>query len=220
MSLTLGQTKRKLSLRPLERFCDLRRLCIEGHTKDIDVVAGLTQIRSLTLRSITLPDLTLFAPLTKLKAFDLKLGGTNNLEGLEAFAYLRYLEIWMVRGLHDLSPVSSCTALEMLFLQALKNVTKLPDFAALHRLERVHLETMKGLRDLSPLLAAPALRDLLLIDMGRLQPTDVSVLAGHATLQRAGVGLGSDRKNTEVKALLDLPDVRYGKHEFLHELED
>lgn len=219
-TLGLGQTKRKLSLRPLERFTNLRRLFLEGHTKDIDVVAGLTEIRSLTLRSITLPDLTLLAPLTKLKALDLKLGGTNNLTGIEAFSDLRYLELWMVRGLSDLARVASCTSLEVLFLQALKNVTALPDFSALHHLQRIDLEAMKGLNDLTPLLSAPALQDVLLVDMGHLQPEQVGVLAEHPSLKRATVGLGSARKNDAVKQLLNLPRADYDKPAYLRGLLD
>jgi hypothetical protein len=219
-TLGLGQTKRKLSLHPLERFTNLHRLFLEGHTKDIDVIAGLTEVRSLTLRSITLPDLTLFAPLSKLKALDLKLGGTKNLAGIEAFRDLRYLEVWMVRGLSDLARVASCTSLEMLFLQALKNVTALPDFSALHHLQRIHLETMKGLNDLTPLLNAPALQDVLLVDMGHLQPEQVGVLAGHPNLKRATVGLGSTRKNEAVEELLDLPRADYDLPAYLRGLLD
>jgi hypothetical protein len=65
-ALGLGQTKKKLSLSPLARFTGLRRLYLEGQTKDIDVVSGLGELRSVTLRSITLPDLSLLLPLTKL----------------------------------------------------------------------------------------------------------------------------------------------------------
>ncbi|MHA3947185.1 hypothetical protein [Cellulomonas bogoriensis] len=217
-SLTLGQTKRKLSLRPLARFSQLRELYLEGHTKDIAVVAGLTEMRRLTFRSITLPDLTLFAPLDKLEALDLKLGGTSNLAGIEAFQRLRYLELWMIRGFADLEPITACRSLEMLFLQALKNVTALPDLSSLPRLMRVHLETMKGLRDFSPLLTAPALEEVLLIDMGHLAPQDLAVLATHPNRKRASVGLGSDRKNAAVKQLLRLPKAPYDKEAFLGDL--
>lgn len=217
-SLVLGQTKRRLSLTPLERFTNLRRLYIEGHTKDIGVVADLAELRSLTLRSITLPDLTMFAPLTRLKALNLKLGGTNDLKGIEAFSDLRYLEVWMVRGFSDLSRVSGCTSLEMLFLQALKKVQLLPDLRSLHRLERVHLETMKGLTDLTPLLTAPALREVMVMDMGQLQPEQVAVLAQHRTLQRAGIGLGSARKNEMANKLLGLPRATYDKPGYVRSL--
>jgi hypothetical protein len=208
----LGRTKQRLSLSPLGRFSRLRRLYLEGQTKDIEVVSELRSLHSVTLRSITLPDLSLLVPLTDLRALDLKLGGTRDLGLLPAFEQLLYLEVWMVRGFSDLSPVADVPSLEELFVQALKNVTQLPDLSKLRSLRRVHLETMKGLQDLRPLLTAPALEEVRIIDMGHLQPSDVAVLAGKATLRRATVGLGSRTKNDAVSRLLPLPAAEFGRH--------
>lgn len=77
--LGLGQTKKRLSLAPLARFTELQRLYLEGQSKDIEVIGHLRTITSLTLRSITLPNLSLLVPLTRLRALDLKLGGTRDL---------------------------------------------------------------------------------------------------------------------------------------------
>jgi hypothetical protein len=115
--LGIGQTKRKVSVEPLARFTRLRRLYLEGQTKDIEVVSGLLELRSVTLRSITLPDLTLLTPLRRLRALDLKLGGTKNLAVLPELEALEYLELWMVKGLSDLSSVAELEGLEYLFLR-------------------------------------------------------------------------------------------------------
>lgn len=64
-----------------------------------------------------------------------------------------------------------------------------------------------GLTDLGPLLTAPALKQVLVIDMDHLQPEQVAVLARHPTLEAASVGLGSARKNTAVEKLLTLPET-------------
>jgi hypothetical protein len=204
-SLVLGSTRRRLSLQPLSGLTGLQRLYLESHTKDLDVVAGLTSLTSLTLRSITLPDLSLLLPLTGLRALDLKLGGTRDLSLLPSVGRLEYLELWLVRGLHDLRPVTDVTTLRHLFLQALKQVTALPDLSRLRGLDTVYLETMKGLTDLTPLLTAPALRRVALVDMGHLQPADVAVLARHPSLRYLNAGLGSDRKNRAVRELVPLP---------------
>src|SRR2546430_14721073 len=42
-------------------------------------------------------------------------------------------------------------------LDRMRNVTSLPSFSRLARLDNVELDTMKGLTDLSPVAAAPAL---------------------------------------------------------------
>jgi hypothetical protein len=205
--LALGQTKKKLSLRILERFPLLTTLYLEGHTRDIEVVSELRRLEDLTLRSITLPDLSILLPLEKLWSLDIKLGGTKNLDLLPQIGSLKYLELWMIRGFEDLSPISELADLRFLFLQALRRATQLPDLTQCHRLRRIHLETMKGLTDLSPLAAAPSLEQLLLIDMPQLRPEDLAPLEAHQTLNSVRIGLGSIKRNAAAQQLLQLPDV-------------
>lgn len=201
----LGQTKKRLSLAPLARFTELRRLYLEGQSRDIEVVSHLRELRSVTLRSITLPDLGLLTPLTRLRALDLKLGGTKDLALLPELQSLDYLELWMVKGLADLSPVADLTRLEYLFVQALRQVEALPDMSHLVGLRRLWLETMKGLTDLTPIRDAPNLRQLAVIDMSHLQPDAFAPLTGKPTLKALRAGLGSKRKNDAVDRLMRLP---------------
>src|SRR5258706_12189287 len=77
-SLDLGHTKPMLDLTILGRFPRLKQLKLEGQTKGIAVISHLTALEHLTLRSITLPDLSLLLPLTELRPLDLKLGGTKD----------------------------------------------------------------------------------------------------------------------------------------------
>jgi len=206
--LGLGQTLRKThSLRFLERFTSLRELYIEGHAKDIEVIGQLVKLEQLRFRSITLPNLSILKPLVRLLSFDLKLGGTKDLRLLPDIGKLRYLEVWMVKGLSDLKVIADIHTLQYLFLQTLKGVTELPSLRGLALLRRVHLETMKGLNDLRSVADAPMLEELLILDMRHLKPDALSPFVGHPTLKRATVGLGSIKKNGVVKKLLGLPDV-------------
>jgi hypothetical protein len=205
-SLSLGSTDKRLSLSPLEHFRGLRRLYLQKHTKDIDVLSRLTSLRSLTLREITLPDLSVLLPLPDLRALDLKLGGTRDLSLLPKIGQLEYLELWMTRGLDDLTPLADVATLRSVHLEALKQVTALPaDLSRLTRLDTIYLETMKGLADLTPLLTAPALRRVALVNMTHLEPAQVGVLREHPTLRYLIAGLGSDRKNRAVRELVPLP---------------
>ena len=201
----LGRTKKRLSLAPLARFTTIQRLFLEGQSKDIDVVSDLRHLRSVTLRSITLPDLSLLRPLSSLRALGLKLGGTKDLSLLPDLRSLDYLELWMVKGLSDLSPVSELPQLEYLFLQSLRQVESLPIMTGLAGLRRLWLETMNGLTDLAPLRQAPSLTQLAVVDMGHLQPEAFAPLVGHPTLEALRFGLGSRRKNEAVKRIIDLP---------------
>jgi hypothetical protein len=102
--LTLGPCgTRRLSLAPVEHFTSLRKLTIVRHSQEIDVVGQLRTLERLTLVSLKLPDLDAFRTLPALWSFALKLGGTTNLKALPEMGHLRYLEVWRVNGLSDLS---------------------------------------------------------------------------------------------------------------------
>lgn len=201
----IGQTKRRLSLTPLAGFSQLQHVYLEGQTKDIEVIGELQELRSVTLRSITLPDLSLLLPLTQLRALDLKLGGTKNLGLLPRFRQLEYLELWMVKGLGDLSPIAELSRLEYLFLQSLRQVEGLPDMSGMTSLRRLWIETMRGLSDLSPIRLAPQIRQLAAIDMVHLQPESFAPISDHPTLEVFTAGLGSKRKNEALARLISLP---------------
>lgn len=200
--LGLGATRKRLSLQPISRFRALRNLFLEGHTKDIEVVAGLTSLVDVTLRSITLPSLELLQPLRRLQALDLKLGGTKNLELLPTIGCIRYLELWQIRGMDDVSPATELAELEFLFLQSLRRVERLPDFSDSRALTRVWLETMKGLSDFTTLATAPSLEHVALVDMPHLAPEAVTPLLGCRALHSVRAGLGSDKKNRRVTEIL------------------
>ena len=205
VDLSLGQTQRRLSLAPLSRFQLLRRLYVEGPKKDIEVISGLAMLEDLTLRSITLPDLSILIPLRKLRSLDIKLGGTRDLGLLPQLDQLAYLELWMIRGLEDISPVGELTKLQYLFLQDLPRVDRLPDMSRMTSLRRIDIEGMKSLTDLSPLLTAPSLEELFLVKSAHLSPEHLECLVGHPTLKAAALGLGSKRKNDAAEKLLPLP---------------
>ena len=200
-----GATRRRHSLSPLARLTHVVDLWLEGHTKDFDVVGSLRTLRRLSLRSIRLPDLAPLRSLGQLRSLELKLGGSTDIRELPNIGRLIRFEAWLVRGLTDLEAIGSVESLETLFLQSLSRVTRLPSLARLGKLTRVHLESMKGVTDLAPVAAAPALRDLLLIDMRHLQPEALQPFIAHPSLRSASIGLGSLRRNAEAEALLGLP---------------
>ena len=207
-SLVLGQTKGQAhSLSFLQRFPRLRTLYVQRHTKDIEVIGSLLLLEDLTLRSITLPDLSILRPLKRLNSLDIKLGGTKNLDLLPKIGRLRYLELWMIRGLTDLRPIASVRTLQYLFLQALRNVKELPSLARLHSLRRLRLQTMKGLSDLRNAAKAPALQELVVLEMPHLEPEAFRPFTKSRTLRKATVQLGSDRQKKAVAELLGLPAV-------------
>lgn len=204
--LGIGETRRRIPLGRLARFQQLRSLYIAKHVAGIETVSGLTALESLTLRSITLDGLELLLPLEHLTTLDVKLGGTCDLSLLPQIGRIRYLELWMIRGLEDLDPIADLNQLQFLFLQALPGVARLPSLRNCANLRRVHLETMRSLSDLRAVADAPNLEELLIIDMPHLEPEDLNCFTGHPSLRSATVGLGSLQLNRAAQELLGLPD--------------
>jgi hypothetical protein len=205
--LSMGETTlRPVSIRPIGALRSLRTLGLIGPVKDADMISGLEEVEELYLRSVTLPDLSTLLRMRRLRVLYLGLGGTADLGLLPKLANLEELELWRIRGLHDLTPIAGAVNLAELSIQAMSAVTELPTLSRLRRLRRVKLETMKGITDLRPVADAPALEELLLIDMCQLQPDALRPLVGHRTLRKGIWGLCSDRKNAEAWELLPLGD--------------
>jgi hypothetical protein len=203
--LLIGMTaSKRFSLGTLTRFTGLRTLYLEGQQKDFEAIGKLEALEDLTIRSITLPDLAALVPLQRLRSLDIKLGGTRDIALAPRIGALEYVELWMVRGLDDVSALAEVPTLKQFFLQALKNVTRLPSFRDASALRGATLQTMKGITDLSPLAEAPNLESVNIIDMGHLQPEALRPFVGHPTLRSAAIGLGSDRKNADAWDLLPL----------------
>ncbi len=207
--IAIGSTRKPLSLLPLGRFRGLRTLYLERQHRGIEIVGELRSLEDLTLRSVTLPNLSVLLPLEQLRSFDIKLGGTTDLRLLPRIGRLTYLELWLIRGLEDVDAIGDIVTLEELYLQGLKRVTHLPSFRRLGRLRKVHLETMRGLADLSGVAEAPALEILWLTDFRHAQPDIARPFIGHPTLRETGWGLGSLRKNFAAQDLVPLdPELK------------
>ena len=205
--LGLGPTRRRFSLSPLARFEELTDLALDGHRKDLAVIGDLRALGFLTLRSITLPDLKLLSPLRKLRGLALRLGGTNQIDGLRDITSLRYLELWRVRGMTDLSAVAALPELRYLFLQDLKQVPSLPSFGPLGNLRRCDIDSLQSLIDLASIAQAPALEELMLANMKHITVDGLSCFRDHPSLKAVSIGLGSQRRNRQAVQLLGLPTV-------------
>ncbi|WP_349408980.1 immunity 26/phosphotriesterase HocA family protein [Pseudalkalibacillus sp. SCS-8] len=200
--LSLGATRsKKPDLAPLQHFKNMENLFIEGQQKNIEVLNDLPSLNDLTLRSITTNGIDYISNLKRLTSLDIKLGSITNYKAIEGFQNIKYLELWQVRGLKDLSFISTLVGLEHLFLQSLKNVEKLPSLENLKKLKKVELEDMKGLKDIRALANAPSLEEFSHASASNMKPADYIPLLQNPSLKKAFCGFGSDWKNNEFDEL-------------------
>jgi internalin A len=199
--LVFGQTKRTFSLGFLARMPRLVDLYLVRHKKDLPAVRGMSQLTSLGLSGVTLPDLSLLLPLKKLQRFSNYLGGTRNIGILSDLPLLEELVLMRITKMSDLGVLGDCVALRKMRLDWMRNVTSLPTFSRLDRLEDVTLDTMKGLTDLSALAAAPALRQLSISAMPQLMVESFRCLVGHPRLEQLWAYTGKTSVNEAVKIM-------------------
>lgn len=200
--LSLGATRsKKPDLAPLARFRSLRKLSLEGQSKNIEVLSGLQELSDLTLRSITTPDLRYLAPLTNLWSLDIKLGGIRSFAGIEGKPGIKYLELWQIRGLSDVGIIAALPGLQNLFLQSLPRVTGLPSLRDARHLRRVLLMNMKGLSDFSELEWALALEEFALVEGSAQEPEQLLPVLRNPSVRDVSAYFGSERKNQRFAAL-------------------
>jgi hypothetical protein len=202
--LTFGQTKKKFSLRFVETLPRLEKLFLVGHKKELQSIRSLQELKSLGLSGITLPDLSILLPLTKLRKLSILLGGTTNLAALARLPVLEDLFLMRITKLFDVGVLKDLEVLKTLRLDWMRNVTSLPSLAGLIRLDNVELDTIKGLTDLSPLAAAPALRRLCVTAMPQLEAESFRCFVGHPSLEELWAYTGKSSVNAEIKRMLPL----------------
>lgn len=202
--LAIGATRSsKPDLSRLQRFEQLKVLYVEGHSKTVPIIETLANLEDLTLRSVTTPGLDYVRPLKRLWSLDIKLGGIKSLDAIRGMSGIKYLELWQILGLADISVIADLPGLQNLFLQSLARVKGFPDLRRASRLRRIVVENMKGLTDFSALESAPALEEFAHIDAKGKQPTDLLPVLRNRALLRMAAGFGSDKKNQEFAKLRD-----------------
>ncbi len=205
--LSLGDTLNKPSLRPLSQLGELRRLGVSGTWKDPDTLSMLAGLERLGIGSI---DLELLRPLTQLKRLESGLGTVRSMEILPEIGRLELVEMYRLRGTHDLAPLARVPTLRYLMLESTHSITALPSFADCPALRWVALDEMRGITDLRPIAAAPNLEVLLLIGMRQLDADSVRPFLDHPCLRVGIWGFGSDRRNFAAQDLVPLPPEPHG----------
>lgn len=191
--LTLGQTKSKRpSLELLARFRGLQKLSI-SHTKDIDAVGKLPELRELMLFSMSHPEVDFVRGLRRLQTVYMRRCGIPDLAALPEVPGIRHLELWWSRGLCDLAFLARMHGLRALRLYEFNGITRIPDLSGLTQLRRAHISGLNDLRDIRGIRQAPVLSEFTLYGSRRIPPSQVNSLLRMPRLKELEVSVG-DRK--------------------------
>jgi len=210
--MSLGATRsKKPDLKSLGRFRSLKRLYIEGQNKDIEVLSQLQDLEDVTLRSVTTPDLSYLSGHGKLWSLDIKLGGIRSFKGIEGKDSIKYLELWQIRELRDVSIIGELPGLQYLFLQSLPHIESLPSLVNARALRRIVLQNLKSLHEFSSLETAPALEEFALVQGDKQTPEQLLPVLRNPRVSRVTAGLGSHRKNAAFKQFVAEHGKEYWK---------
>ncbi len=191
----------------IARFNNLEYLYIEGSCKGVEEIGQLNNLQKLTLRSISLPNINFLKNLRKLWSVDIKLGGIKDFSILEELPNIKYLELWLIKGLKDISFISKMMGLQNIHIESLLNIDELPSLDKLINLRRVCLMNLNGLKNLNVLKTIPSLQDFYFTQIKKLQPTDLIPVLENPTVKNFYVYFPSDKKDKEFNALA----AKYGK---------
>lgn len=201
--LYLHQTKsKKTNLNSIDRFLDLEVLYLESQSKGIEKINSLKKLKEITLRSISTKNVDYLNNLNELWSVDIKIGGIKNFDTLQTLPNLKYLELWQVRELSDLSFISNLKSLQNLFIQSLRNVTIFPDLQNLLHLRRIYLENLKGLKDISSVKNVPFLEEFVFTNAENLEPNDIIPILENKSIQNISCWFGNKNKNEIMQKLL------------------
>ena len=196
----------RLSLGFISRFKKLQSLSLEKHTKDIDVLSDVKQLRRLAIRSITMPNLETISGLNNLKSLEIRLGGTKNLSLLPNLTQLEYLELWAINKIENIDAISDTSSLKRIYLDQLKNVKNVSSLKQLAKLKWLGLCRMKGLESLEWVSKAPVLEEFSITETSQLSPEKFLPLVGHPTLRAADIYIGN-KYTLPVREMLNLPEI-------------
>lgn len=201
--LYLFQTlSKKPRINVIERFSNLKFLFLEAQQKGTEAINQLAKLEKLVLRSISTADIDYIKGLKNLWSVDIKLGGIKNFDALKTLPQIKYLELWQIRGLSDLSFLSELRTLQNLFVQSLIQVSELPCFIQNTSLRRLYLENLKGLTNLQTLRNAPALEEFVYVSANNLEAEDLLPVLENPNLKSISCMFGSIRKNNSFEQLV------------------
>lgn len=216
--LYLHQTKsKKPKIDSIKRFKNLECLYLESQSKGIEEIKTLKNLKDLTLRSITTENLDYLIGLNELWSVDIKLGGIKNFNALETLQSLKYLELWQIRDLSDLTFISNLVKLQNLFIQSLPNVTELPNLEKLIYLKRIYLENLKGLKNLNSLKNAKSLNEFVCVSAKNVEIENLIPAIENSNLESISCWFGNSKKNIAFEKLVlesGKKPYKYSKFEY------
>ena len=179
---------------------------IQTELSDVSVLAGLTQLQSLSLSVCeSLSDVSGLAGLKQLQTLDLsRCKSLSDVSGLAGLTKLQTLNLSVCESLSNVSVLAGLTQLQTLNLSNCQSLSDVSGLAGLTQLQSLNLSDCQSLSDVSGLAGLTQLQSLNLSDCQGL--SDVSGLAGLTQLQ--SLNLSDCQSLSDVSGLTGLTQLQ------------
>lgn len=188
-----------LDVRWLLRFKNLKNLYIGKFKKQIEAVGKIQSLKKLTLRGISFKS---YEFLKNLELDELRVHwcSAKGIETLGLLKNVKFLELWRINKLEDVSFLKEMSSLEKLKLQDLAQIKGFPDMSE-SLLNEVSLDNLKCLTDISGLCLSPSLKKAELIGLQKLEAEDYRPILAIPNIETEYLGVGSNKKYDLIKAI-------------------
>lgn len=203
--LSLGASKKSISLKAVEKFTKLESLAVSAKKKDLASIAKLVDLKSLSLSSLRLNDLSFLYSLKQLESLRIIMGSLADFESL-ASLHLSSFECFQVKGLEDLGFLKNYEELEELSIDTQPKITQFPDLSHLKHLRRIHLAQLKNLTDFTPLQSIPQLKSCNILHF-KHDPDLLIPLLKNNSLEKLNFGTSTQNQIKKMELLKE----KYGK---------
>lgn len=116
-----AKKSKKISLEPLANYSKLTELNIDEHTKHIEAIGNLVNLKKLYLRAIKKVSLEFINEMKSLDSLKLLLGGRSNINEIDR-SEIKHLSIDWVVGLNNIDSIFKLPKLEKLSVFTLKQL--------------------------------------------------------------------------------------------------
>lgn len=143
----------------------------------------LLPIKRLSLWDVDVPH-GFLAKLPNLWWLDIRGGSAKDIMVADGADKLECLIVNQIRGLEDLSLLTSFRQLRFLSVYGLPKLVSFPDLSPLTQLEHADIGQLKGLRSLIGILSAPNLKELYMVRRVNISEEDLDCMSAHQSLEK------------------------------------
>jgi hypothetical protein len=202
LSLCVGErtSKYNCDCEWLSKFNCLETLYIGKPKRNINSLSKIRSLRQLTLRGITIDDLSFINEL-QLEFLAIHWGAIKNFKMLCGNTSIKSIELWRVSKLSDISFLNDLPKLEQIKLEQLANVHELPLFSKLDKLKRVIVDDLKNLSNVSSLEYVKNLEKVEIYSGFSITPNAILPVLNNCNIKEIICYTGSNKKNREISEL-------------------